>query len=85
MKTTIVGLGLIGGSIAIDLRKAGFVNELVGVELNPQHAAKAVDLGIVDQIQSPDEAFSTADLIILAVPVSALTKQLSHILDVVKR
>ena len=40
MKTTVIGLGLIGGSIALDLRKAGLATELVGIDLNPEHAAQ---------------------------------------------
>jgi prephenate dehydrogenase len=43
MKTTIIGLGLIGGSIAMDLRKAGLATELAGIDLNPAHATQALD------------------------------------------
>jgi prephenate dehydrogenase len=42
MKTTVIGLGLIGGSIALDLRSSGLATELIGIDLNPDNAARAV-------------------------------------------
>jgi len=85
MKTTIIGLGLIGGSIAIDLRKSGVASELVGIDLNPEHAAKALELGLVDKVESEDKAISSSDLIILAIPVSALSQLIPSILDSIKK
>ena len=40
MKTTVIGLGLIGGSMALDLRSSGLATELVGIDLNPANAAQ---------------------------------------------
>lgn len=85
MKTTIIGLGLIGGSMAIDLRKSKLVTELVGIDLNQAHTARAVELGLVDKIESEDKAISTADLIILAIPVGALSQLIPSILDAIKK
>jgi prephenate dehydrogenase len=85
MKTTVIGLGLIGGSIALDLRKSGLSTELVGIDLNPENAHKALELGLVDSIQSREEAIPSADIIILAIPVSAICKTLPWILDCVKK
>jgi prephenate dehydrogenase len=82
MKTTVIGLGLIGGSIAIDLRKAGIATSLVGVELNKDHAAKALELGLVDEIQTLEEAINV-DLIITAIPVNAIRTVLLKILDTI--
>lgn len=84
MKTTIIGLGLIGGSMAIDLRKAGIATELVGVDLNSANALKAVELGLVDKIQPEDKALHDADLVILSIPVNAMSQLLSGVLDNVK-
>lgn len=81
MKTTIIGLGLIGGSIAIDSRKAGIATMLTGIDADPQNALKALELGIVDRLGSKEESLATADLVVLAVPVSALGKLLPGILD----
>ena len=80
MKTTIIGLGLIGGSIAIDLRKSGVATSLVGVELNKDHAAKALDLGLVDKVLPLEEALK-AELIITAIPVNSIKMVLLKILD----
>jgi prephenate dehydrogenase len=80
MKATIIGLGLIGGSIALDLRKAGLVTRITGIDLNQQHAAEALSLGLVDEIIQLAEVKSS-DLILMAIPVSALVKLLPGILD----
>lgn len=85
MKTTVVGLGLIGGSMALDLRKSGLATELIGVDMNSEHAMKAVELGLVDRILSEDKALPDADLIIVAIPVNAACAFLSPILDAVKK
>ncbi len=85
MKTTIIGLGLIGGSIALDLRKSGLATELVGIDLNPVHSTKAIELGLVDKIETEDKAIASSDLIILAIPVSALGQLIPSILDSIKK
>lgn len=84
MKVTVIGLGLIGGSIAIDLRKAGIATELTGVDLNAEHGLKAVALGLVDKVQTEDKALQHADIVILAIPVNAMCQLLPSLLDVVK-
>lgn len=85
MKTTIIGLGLIGGSIALGLRKAGLATELAGVDMNSDNAIKAVELGLVDKILTEDKAIAQADLVVLAIPVNALNAFLPSVLDAIKR
>ncbi len=85
MKTTIIGLGLIGGSIALGLRKAGVATELIGVDMNSENAVMAVKLGLVDKILTEDKAIAVADLIILAIPVNALNAFLPSVLDAIKK
>ncbi len=85
MKVTIVGLGLIGGCIGLDLRKAGVVDQIVGVDLNPEHGQKAIELGLVDKIELEDIALSESDVVILAIPVNATSALLPQVLDVVKK
>lgn len=84
MKATVVGLGLIGGSIALDLRKAGMVSEFAGVDVSEAHGKDALSLGLVDKVTSEDKALAGADLVILAIPVNALGALLPSILDSVK-
>jgi prephenate dehydrogenase len=81
MNVTIIGLGLIGGSIAIDLRKAGLATHLTGVELNPSHARRALELGLVDELLPEDDAIAKADLVVLTIPVNTMTALLPVILD----
>ncbi len=85
MKVTVVGLGLIGGSMAIDLRKAGLATSLIGIDQNPEHISKAIELGLVDKVLPENEAFATSDLIILAIPVNAIGAFLPSVLDAVNK
>ncbi|HET6545065.1 MAG TPA: prephenate dehydrogenase [Chryseolinea sp.] len=85
MKTTVIGLGLIGGSIALDLRSSGLATELIGIDLNPDNASRAVELGLVDKIDIEGTAISTADLVVLAIPVNALSQLLPSVLDSIKK
>lgn len=84
MKATIVGLGLIGGSFALGLRKSGLATELIGVDRNADHGGKAVELGLVDKVLSEDKALAQADLVVLAIPVNALNAFLPYVLDTIK-
>jgi prephenate dehydrogenase len=85
MKTTVIGLGLIGGSMALDLRKSGLASEVVGMDLNQDHAQKAMELGLVNMLESWEQAIPSSDLIILAIPVSAICKLLPSLLDNVNK
>lgn len=85
MKTTIIGLGLIGGSIAIDLRKSGLASEITGIDLKHDHALRALELNLIDKIETEELAIASADLIILAIPVNALSQLVPSILDAIKR
>ena len=81
MKVAIFGIGLIGGSAAIDLRAAGFCTEIIGVGRSEQNCKLALELGLVDKIVSKEEAIEQADLIILTVPVNVLIDELKFVLD----
>jgi prephenate dehydrogenase len=83
MRTTIIGLGLIGGSIAIDLRKNGIATALVGVEQNSENAARALELGLVDKILPLEDAVKNADIVITAIPVSAIRTVVLKVLDLI--
>jgi prephenate dehydrogenase len=81
MKITVIGLGLIGGSMAMDLRKSGLASELIGVDFNEAHAQKALELGLVDKILPEDKALAIADVVILAIPVNTIGAFLSSVLE----
>ncbi len=77
----IIGLGLIGGSMAVDLRRKGFAKEVIGVENEPVNASAAEKIGLVDRVVGLDECIAEADLVILAVPVGTAVRMLPRILD----
>lgn len=81
MKVGIIGLGLIGGSMAIDLKRKGFADQILGVEAEPVNASAAEKIGLVDRIVSLDECVRQSDLVVLAVPVGAAVKMLPQVLD----
>ena len=82
MKVGVIGLGLIGGSMAIDLKRKGFAQEVLGVEAEPLNAAAAQKIGLADRVVPLQECVEESDLIILAVPVGAAVKMLPEILDI---
>lgn len=83
MIVCIAGMGLIGGSLAIDLRKRGFASRIIGVDTDPQHAAIAKLGGLADETDTLESAVQRADLIILATPVDAIGSLLPQMLDMV--
>jgi prephenate dehydrogenase len=80
-RIAIVGVGLIGGSLALQLHEKKLSSRLVGVEANDAHAKKAVELELVDEMLPLDEAIDAADVIILAIPVDRMVELLPSILD----
>ena len=81
MKIAVVGIGLIGGSLMVDLRKRKFAGTIIGVDTNVQHQNIALLCGIVDEIDTLENAVDRSDLIILCTPVNANTSMLPGILD----
>ena len=80
----IVGTGLIGGSLALQLNEKGLASNIIGVDANKQHAEKALEMGLVDEVLELNDAIEKSEVIILAVPVDAVLKLLPGILDKVK-
>ncbi len=81
MKVTIIGMGLIGGSMALALKEKGMATSVIGVDENPLHRQQALELGLADEMKELDEAVCAADLVILAVPVNAVGKLLQQVLE----
>ncbi len=81
MIITIIGIGLIGGSMALTLKEKGFATKIIGVDNNKEHEKKGLILGLVDEILPLKEAVEQADIVVLAIPVSACVEVLPKILD----
>jgi len=74
-KAVIIGVGLIGGSLAISLRKKNMVDEVVGVGRGAENLKTAVSLGVIDSYtHEVEEAVSGADLVVVAVPVMKIAE-----------
>lgn len=81
-KIYVIGIGLIGGSMALDLRKVYPDVTLYGIDANRSHLDEAVDLGIID-LKSAISDINDADLVIVAVPVDATLEIINQVLDTV--
>lgn len=81
-KIGIIGLGLIGGSMAIDLRRKGYASQVLGVDNEPLNASAAERIGLVDKVVSLDDCVKESDVIIVSVPVGAALKVVPKILDI---
>lgn len=79
-KITIFGVGLIGGSFALALRKAGVVRQIVGVGRSAASMNRARQLGIIDTIaENLPEALHDTDLVLIAAPVAQTEALLASI------
>ncbi|HAO28048.1 MAG TPA: prephenate dehydrogenase [Chryseobacterium indologenes] len=83
MKISIIGVGLIGGSMALKLREKGIASFIYGIDYNKQHITDALDLKIIDAEANLEEGIKNADLIIIAVPVDAARKLLPEVLNLI--
>jgi prephenate dehydrogenase len=69
----IIGVGLIGGSLARALRATGYCGEVIGAGRNPDHLRQAVELGVIDRFETdPAQAVAGADMVLVAVPLGAM-------------
>ncbi len=77
----IIGLGLIGGSMAIDLKRRGFASTVLGVEADSVAAEAARTMGLADEIVSWEDCVDRSDIVVVAVPVGAAVRMIPAILD----
>jgi len=78
-KIAVIGLGLIGGSLALELKKVTWAT-IYGVDNNPAHLQKALELGIIYQKATLD-IVKDVDIVIIAVPVNIIPKLTVQVLD----
>jgi prephenate dehydrogenase len=84
MTATIIGTGLIGGSLAITLKETGVAEQIIGVDQDEANLARALDLHIISSAATLEEGMKLGDLVILAIPVDAVLKVLPDLLDKVR-
>ena len=81
MNIAIIGLGLMGGSLALSLKKLDFISNVVGIDHNPEHKKEALELGLVDKVVEFEDV-KQYDVIFLAIPVNGVIKVLESLTDV---
>lgn len=84
MTITIIGIGLIGGSMAISLKENAFADHIIGVDASRTSLDKALRRRIIDEACSLDEGVAKADLVIVATPVDVAMEVLPQILPQIK-
>ena len=81
MNVAIIGLGLMGGSLALSLQKLDFITSIIGYDHNEQHQKDALNLQLVEKIATFEEV-KQADVIFLAIPVNGIIAALQDLTDV---
>ncbi|WP_185860975.1 prephenate dehydrogenase [Blattabacterium cuenoti] len=84
MNIGIIGLGLIGGSIGLGLRKSNFGDKFIGTDSNKENALHAIKLGIVDEIIPLQDLIMQSSVIVLSIPVDGIEKILTNILNEIR-
>lgn len=78
----IIGVGLMGGSLALALRQAGYCRDIVGSSRRVSHLKEALALGVIDRYElDPRRAVAGADIVLLATPLGAMREVLAQIKD----
>jgi len=81
MIVTIIGLGLIGGSLAITIREKDLADRIIGADKNEKNAETALNIGLVDDVFELNDAITVADFVIIAVPVDQTRLLLPEVLN----
>lgn len=82
MKVVVIGIGLIGGSMAKDLRTAYADISIKGLDLSRLNLEEAIELGLIDDVAKDDD-LQDADIVIVCIPVNAIASELPGIMDLV--
>jgi prephenate dehydrogenase len=80
---TIIGVGLISGSISLALKERGMVKNVIGVSRTEASIKKALELGLIDEALPLEEAVKKADLIYVAIPVDATLPIMKKVMDLI--
>lgn len=83
MVITIIGIGLIGGSLAITLKENGFASRIIGVDQSQENLDKAIRRRLIDEDMELTEAVAAADIVVVATPVDAMLTLLPQVLSMI--
>ena len=83
MKISIIGVGLIGGSIALKLKEKKFTDFIYGIDNNKNNLKEALALNIIDLQSDLEYGINNSDVIIIAIPVDAAKEVLPKVLDLI--
>ncbi len=72
MNIAVIGIGLIGGSFALAMRSKGVAGRIVGVDNIAGNCKTALEMGLVDEIMSLEDAVECSDLVVISIPVDAI-------------
>jgi prephenate dehydrogenase len=81
---TIIGIGLIGGSLSIALKENGFASRIIGVDVSQSNLDKAIRRRLIDEDLTLEDAVAQSDLIVVATPVDIMTQLVTQVLDLLK-
>ncbi len=85
-KLAIIGVGLIGSSLSLALKQSSAVGQVIGFGRNQKNLARGVELGVLDEFaDSIEAAVSTADVVVVAVPLGAMRQVFSELKQAVKK
>jgi prephenate dehydrogenase len=82
MNVFVIGIGLIGGSMVLDIKKKYPEATVFGIDSNNEHLSKALEIGVIDQKATLDDV-CTAAIVIVSIPVDAQLTLLPKVLDLV--
>ena len=78
----VIGVGLIGGSLALDIKAKDSNSKIFGIDINNDHLDTARELGVIDQNSNYD-GLVNADLVIVSIPVDKAVEEIPKILDAI--
>jgi prephenate dehydrogenase len=79
----IIGVGLIGGSLALAMKEKGFAKNIIGVGRSKTSLDKAIELGLIDEALPLEEAVKQSDFIYVSIPVDATLNVMKEVMDLV--
>ena len=82
MKVVVIGIGLIGGSMVLDIKALHPEATILGMDANENHLQQAIDLGVVEKAGTTED-LADADFVIVSVPVDIALIVLPQVLDAV--